>query len=135
MIQVQKWLFGRRHLIVDSKQRGSVMVETYKDEKVRENIDGADAFLCALWVDKKYRKQGVARSLMELAEAYAKLKGIKTLALEHDDREAPTWVRRWYERRGYDTKSFGRHNCLMIKDLTQCQSPTEKNTTTSEKTC
>lgn len=72
MIQVQKWLFGRRHLIVDSKQRGSVMVETYKDEKVRENIDGADAFLCALWVDKKYRKQGVARSLMERRGAITK---------------------------------------------------------------
>lgn len=135
MIQEQKWLFGKRYLFVDPKQRGSVMVETYKDEKIQEKIEGADAFLCALWVDKIYRKQGVAKSLMELAESYAKLKGIKTLALEHDDREAPKWVREWYERREYDTKAFGRHNCLMIKDLTKCQSPIEKDTTTSEITC
>lgn len=125
MIQVQKWLFGTRILIVDGNSRGSVMLEIPQD---KSKMGGADVWLYSLWVDRKYRKQGVARSLMELAESYAKHKGYKKIALEWDNREAPRWVKVWYEKRGYETSAFGRHNCLMIKKLAQCQpQPTEKD--------
>lgn len=116
MIQEQHWLSCDRILVTDEEHHGSVMVDIMKDPNTKEQLH-ADALLWALWVDKPYRKQGVARQLIEAAEREAKARGCQTMALEWDDREAESWTAYWYERIGYETKEFDRHSALKVKQL------------------
>lgn len=114
----QQWYQEHRILIVNGLRYGSVQV-SIPDKNADDNrIDGkADALIYALWVDEPYRKQGVARELLEKAEREAKQMGCKTVCLEWDRRESDEWVLRWYERLGYNEKEFGRHSSLLVKEL------------------
>ena len=114
----QQWYQEHRILIVDGIHRSSVQV-SIPDKNADDNrIEGkADALIYALWVDEPYRKQGVARKLLETAEREAKKMGCKTVCLEWDRRESDEWVLRWYERLGYNEKEFGRHSSLLVKEL------------------
>lgn len=114
----QQWYQEHRILIVDGIHRSSVQV-SIPDKNADDNrIEGkADALIYALWVDEPYRKQGVARKLLETAEREAKKMGCKTVCLEWDRRESEEWVLRWYERLGYNEKEFGRHSSLLVKEL------------------
>lgn len=114
MIQKQDWLFGSRILFVDEKNRGSVILEIPKD---KSGIGGADAWLYSLWVSKAYRKNRVAKSLMECVEGYARSTGVKSIGLSWDVREAKRWTLQWYMRLGYEEKMFGKHKSLLIKEL------------------
>lgn len=114
----QQWYQEHRILIVDGIHRSSVQV-SIPDKNADDNrIEGkANALIYALWVDEPYRKQGVARKLLETAEREAKKMGCKTVCLEWDRRESDEWVLRWYERLGYNEKDFGRHSSLLVKEL------------------
>lgn len=114
----QQWYQEHRILIVDGIHRSSVQV-SIPDKNADDNrIEGkADALIYALWVDEPYRKQGVARKLLETAERESKKMGCKTVCLEWDRRESDVWVLRWYERLGYNEKEFGRHSSLLVKEL------------------
>lgn len=116
MIQEQKWGDFTRVLVVDEENHGSVIVKIpHSDELKAES--SADAILYALYVDEPYRHKGVAKQLMEMAEAKARNMHCKTIALEWDRREAEQWVFNFYERSGYVEKEFGRYNALMVKEL------------------
>lgn len=114
----QQWYQEHRILIVDGIHRSSVQV-SIPDKNADDNrIEGkADALIYALWVDEPYRKQGVARKLLETAERESKKMGCKTVCLEWDRRESDVWVLRWYELLGYNEKEFGRHSSLLVKEL------------------
>lgn len=114
----QKWYQEHRILIVYGIHYSSVQV-SIPDKNADDNrIEGkADALIYALWVDEPYRKQGVARKLLETAEREAKQMGCKTVCLEWDRRESEEWVLRWYERLGYNEKEFGRFSSLLVKEL------------------
>lgn len=114
----QQWYQEHRILIVYGIHYSSVQV-SIPDKNADDNrIEGkADALIYALWVDEPYRKQGVARKLLETAEREAKKMGCKTVCLEWDRRESEEWTLRWYERLGYSEKEFGRYSSLLVKDL------------------
>ena len=119
MVQLQHWFGVDRVVLTDEQKSASVLLDIFpkgKDQGRSESYH-ADGLLWALWVDKPFRKEGVGRYMIEEAEKYAIMYGCKSLALEHDDREAPSWVKRWYERLGYEVKEFGRHSSLLVKQL------------------
>lgn len=103
----QQWYQERRALIIDTENLSMVQVSVPDADSDDNRIDGkADALIYALWVDEPYRKQGVARKLLETAEREAKKMGCKTVCLEWDRRESEEWTLRWYERLGYNEKEF-----------------------------
>lgn len=118
----QQWYQEHRILIVDGIHRSSVQVSIPNKNDDDNRIEGkADALIYALWVDEPYRKQGVARKLLEMAEREARRMGCKTVCLEWDCRETPEWVLRWYERIGYSGKRISDFTWLLTKDLNNAQ--------------
>lgn len=75
----------------------------------------ADALIYALFVDNNYRRKGVAKSLLQLAEQQAKLNGVKTIGLHFVEEESDRFVLDWYLRSGY--KLFDKKSNLLIKKL------------------
>lgn len=124
--QHQHWYGFDRHMIIDTQDGCSVQLEIPNDTgrawgedfhvKFKQRYE-ADALLFALWVDNTKRRKGRGLKMMLAAEDKARRLGCKTIALTHDIREAPEWVRDWYERRGYETKRFSRFECTMVKQL------------------
>ena len=121
MIQVQEWLGCRRLLIVpDEEKSASVQLDIFSDDEMGKSYKEkykADALVFSLWVGKEERRAGWGSILMKAVELYALVFGCNTIALKYDSREAPEWVRQWYERLGYEEKVFGRHYSLMVKQI------------------
>lgn len=113
MIQKQIWKDEIRILITDEENLGSVQIRI---PLYNSNIFGkADALIYALFVDSIYRRRGVAKRLLRLAEQLAKLNGIKTIGLEFNKDESESFVLDWYLKNGY--KPFSKDNNLLIKVL------------------
>lgn len=113
MIQHQKWKDEIRILIIDEQNRGSVQIAIpcYKC-----NISGkADALIYALYVDSGYRRKGVAKRLLQLAEHQIKLNGLQIAGIEFDKEESERFVLDWYLKNGY--KPFSKRSKLLIKKL------------------
>ena len=73
MIQIQDWRYDKKIVDVDEVNHGTVQVEVPKPGEYKDKYyQHADCAIYNLWVDEKYRKQGVARLLMETAEKEAK---------------------------------------------------------------
>lgn len=113
MIQKQTWKDEIRILITDEKNLGSVQISI--PLYVSDIFGKADALIYALWVDILYRKRGVAKHLLQLAEQQAKLNGVKTIGLEFNKDESDRFVLDWYLRIGY--KQFDKKSNLLIKKL------------------
>ncbi len=117
---IQHWFDFDRIIMTDEANRASVQLEIFhKDDEARHEHYKADCLLYALWVNEQYREDGAARKLMGRALLMAKEHGCKSVALEYDRREAPEWVRKWYERIGFEGKAFGRYESLMVKQLSK----------------
>lgn len=113
MIQYQKWKDEIRILITDEQNHGSVQISI---PCYNSKISGkADALIYALYVDTAYRKQGVAKYLLQLAEQQAKLNGIQVIGIEFDKEESESFVLNWYLKNGY--KPFSKRSKLLIKQL------------------
>ena len=121
MIQAQEWLGYCRFLIVpDEEKSASVQLDIFSDDEMGKSYKEkykADALVSSLWVGKEERRAGWGSILMKAVELYALVSGCNTIALKYDSREAPEWVRQWYERLGYEEKVFGRHYSLMVKQI------------------
>lgn len=118
-IQEQKWHDFTRLLIAvynPIEIVGSVQVELYSET---QDEYGTTAYIYGLWVDEHSRKKGIATTLMDAAESKIKKRGHKKATLQWKLQDTPREIFAWYERRGYDEKSFdGRATwALMIKDL------------------
>lgn len=66
-------------------------------------------------MDILYRRRGVAKHLLQLAEQQAKLNGVKTIGLEFNKDESESFVFEWYLNNGY--KPFSKESNLLIKKL------------------
>ena len=119
MIQIQDWKCDKKIVVVDEINHGTVQVEVpkpgeYKDEYYKY----ADCAIYNLWVDEKYRKHGVARLLMEVAEGEAKKLGRKSVQLEWDDKGSKPFVLEWYQLLGYRVMARnGNCRLLLVKEL------------------
>ena len=113
MIQKQIWKDEVRILITDEENLGSVQISI---PLYASDIFGqADALIYALFVDNNYRKCGVAKHLLQLAEQQAKLNGVKIIGLEFNKEESEKFVLNWYFSNGYKPCSKGSN--LLIKTL------------------
>lgn len=72
--------------LFDSLERGCVSLSNYEDE----------TWIHGLYVDDKYRHQGVATELLNTVEQYAEHE-IKVGIKEN----APKWLSEFYKKRGY----------------------------------
>ena len=72
--------------IFDSQERGCVQVSNYKDE----------TWIHGLYVVEKYRNNGIATSLLDMAENYAQHE-IHVSTVEN----ATRWLIDFYNKRGY----------------------------------
>lgn len=114
MIQTQKWLFGKRVLIVDEQHRGSVIFEMPED---KSTIGGCDGWIYSLWVDEPYRGKKIATALLDAAELVAKEMGCKQVGLEWIRFEAESWTLDWYKRQGYQEAQGNYKHILLKKEL------------------
>ena len=114
MIQHQKWKDEERILIVDEQNCGSVQVSIpcYNSIKISGK---ADALIYALYVDERYREQGIATKLLKIAEQQAKLNGVQVIGIEFDKKESESFVLDWYIKNGY--KPFSKRSKLLIKKI------------------
>jgi ribosomal protein S18 acetylase RimI-like enzyme len=113
LIQKQRWDGYDKYVIWMGD--GSVQLEVSDKPYGEHNIE---SFLFSLWVDEDSRKNGLGKQLMEMAEQIARERGCKTICLEWSSREAPYWVREWYERNGYKIKALrGDSRFLLRKEL------------------
>ena len=107
MIQIQDWKCDKKIIVVDEINHGTVQVEVPKPGPCKDKYyQHADCAIYNLWVDEKYRKQSVARLLMETAEREAKKLGCKSVQLEYD-KESGSFVLQWYKRLGYVVTACG----------------------------
>ena len=113
MIQKQTWKDEIRILITDEENLGSVQISI--PLYVSDIFGKADALIYALWVDVVHRRNGVAKSLLQLAEQQAKLNGVKVIGLEFVKEESDEFVLDWYLRSGY--KLFDKKSNLLIKKI------------------
>lgn len=113
MIQKQTWKDEIRILITDEKNLGSVQISI--PIYVSDIFGKADALIYALYVDTTYRRKGVAKHLLQLAEQQAKLNGVQTIGIEFDKEESESFVLDWYFRSGY--KPVSKRSKLLIKKL------------------
>ena len=113
MIQKQTWKDEIRILITDEEHLGSVQISI--PLYVSDIFGKADALIYSLFVDKNYRRNGVAQHLLQLAEQQAKLNRVKTIGLKFNKEESDRFVLDWYLRSGY--KPFNKKNNLLIKKL------------------
>lgn len=113
MIQRQIWKDEIRILITDEQNHGSVQISIPRYEC---NISGkADALIYALYIDNRYREQGVATKLLQSAEQQIKLNGLQIAGIEFDKKESESFVLAWYLKIGY--KPFSKRSKLLIKKL------------------
>lgn len=114
----QQWYKERRALIIDTENLSMVQVSVPDADSDDNRIEGkADALIYSLWVDEFARRRGVGRKLLEMAEREARRMGCKTVCLEWNWREAPEWVRRWYNRMGYSGQREPNNVWLLTKKL------------------
>ena len=113
MVQKQTWKDEIRILITDEENLGSVQISI--PLYVSDIFGKADALIYALFVDNNHRRNGVAKSLLQLAEQQAKLNGVKTIGLEFNKEESPDYILDWYLRKGY--KPYTKGSSLLIKAL------------------
>lgn len=113
MIQYQNWKDEIRILITDEQNHGSVQVSI--PSYVSKISGKADALIYALYVDTAYRRKGVAKQLLKLAEQQAKLSGIRIIGIEFNKEESESFVLNWYLKNGY--KPFSKRSKLLIKEL------------------
>lgn len=113
MIQYQKWKDEVRILITDEHCYGSVQISI---PHYNCKITGkTDALIYSLYVDPTYRRKGVAKQLLQLAEQQAKLSGVKIIGIEFDKKESENFVLNWYLENGYTP--FSKRSKLLIKKL------------------
>ena len=114
MIQIQDWKYDKKIVVVDEVNHGTVQVEVPKPGEYEDKYyQHADCAIYNLYVDEKYRKQGVARLLMETAEKEAKKLGCKSAQLEYD-KESESFVLQWYQRLGYVVTACGIGDPLLL---------------------
>lgn len=59
-------------------------------------------YLFSLFVEEKYRNQGLGSTILEYAESFAREKGFNTIILKV---KKDTWQEKWYESKGYCFKT------------------------------
>lgn len=111
IIQHQVWYSYTKYLIANSYS--SIQLNLYNAEQEFSDT----AFIYALWVEPKYRRQSRAKKLLATAENIALKNGYKFALLEWEKKDSPKWVLEWYLRTGYKEIKSDELGCLLKKSL------------------
>ena len=115
-VQEQRWSTFTRYIIFS--QKGSVIFEKHNNPLSW----GGYTYIYGLWVVEKYRKNGIARQLLDKAEEIARSLGCEDVCLEWEN-TTPKWVFEWYIKKGYEELEWNYNGSLLIKrfDISQEQ--------------
>lgn len=102
----------RYTLLVENKNSG-VCLALY-DTPQECNIK---AIIFSLKVEERYRKQGMATSLLRKAEQIAKSEGHTAVYLRWESSQSQSWVLDWYVRKGYEIMEGSEDHSLLRKNL------------------
>lgn len=102
-----------RLTIVEYFGRGKVQVDLLNNDERYGHV----AYIWDLYVKEEYRRQGIARDLMDEALKRAKDFGYDTAILEWDMRDTPIEIEKWYESLGFEVSEFSNGYALMKKRL------------------
>ena len=106
---LNEWWWGKSIEIV--RKDGLATITVNLDEKSFPNV----AYLQGLTVLKTERKQGLGNYMLDNAIAIARKYGKGFVRLYCDKNN--TWLKEWYERRGFKIFSQDEHEYEMIKEL------------------
>lgn len=115
MMQKQEW--SRKTLYLLYTPVASVQMEFYPESEI---INGyrVDCYISHLWVDKDFRKLGLASALLRKCEEIAEEHNVDYAYLEWFERDTPREVMdKLYIQRGYDDVCFGRDSALLRKPI------------------
>lgn len=109
-VQKQDWGDLVRYMV--TCKGGSVIVELHQEPV----LAGCRAYLWNLWVEKPYRRNGLATRLLKKAEEIILECGYDSLSLVWEW-PTPHWVFDWYQRNGFEERAFGNKCASMVKSL------------------
>lgn len=102
-----------RLTIVDNNGRCKVQVDLLKDY----DTYGDCAYIWDLYVKEEYRRQGLAKELMQNAIQRAKDFGYNKILLEWDLRDTTIEIAKWYLSMGFIEEKFGNGYALMVNTM------------------
>lgn len=114
MINIQKQTWQRLTLYLLTTEGASVQLEIYPEP---EGKFKEQAYICKLWVEPEYRRKGIAKALLNTAEALARRNGMEAVFLDWYEPDTPRWMLDHYIERGYDDVAFADDNALLKKIL------------------
>lgn len=116
MIQYQIWDFGLNILI--TQEHGSIQVIfPISREYTTEYIADADCIFHTLWVDEEYRRKGIGKALLKLAEETSKKKGGYKVCLAYNKITMPYWVLEWFKSNNYLIENENNKYLILTKKL------------------
>ena len=121
-VQEQQWSTFTRYIIFSKK--GAIIFEKHKNPLSW----GGYTCIYGLWVIEKYRKNGIARQLLDKAEEIARSLGCEDVCLVWEN-TTPKWVFEWYMKKGYEELEWNYNSCLLIKRFDISQEQMKKNET------
>lgn len=83
-----------------SNEAGTVTLELYKEPV---GVYEVGAFICNLWVKKRYRRQGVATELLATVERIAVENGYDATFLVWNGEDSLRAIQSWYNDQGYNS--------------------------------
>lgn len=109
LFHINKWWWGESIEIV--RKDGLAMISVELDEKNSPNV----AHFCDFSVFETERRHGLGDNMLDHAFSVAKKYG-KTFARLYCDKSR-SWLKEWYERRGFKIYAQNEHEYEMIKEL------------------
>lgn len=109
---MQKQIWNKRVVYLLTTEGGSIQLDIYSDYQ----FDDIYAYIHHLYVDKDYRRKGVARELLDIAENIARMNGKDAVYLDYVE-YTPKWVYDYYIRRGYKCVEETSDGILMKLDF------------------
>lgn len=114
MIQYQTWDSGLNILI--TQEHGSIQIVFPIDRGIKYIAD-SDCIFHALWVDEEYRRKGIGKTLLKLAEEVSKQKGNYKVTIALSKITMPTWLLEWFKSNKYIVECETNKYLILTKQL------------------
>ena len=102
------WAWGKTHTLIIYDGAGLVNISIENDNPTVATIHGIS-------VIESYRRKGMGRLLLKLAEIEAKEMGAELICIAT---EPNSWIEEWYKRNGYKFNSYDENNLIVLmKDI------------------
>lgn len=111
---VQDWESYKRIIIVSDK--GSVFIDIFQ-QSLYTICNSVKSEIWGLFVETSFRKEGIAKQLMQYAEDTIRQLGESYVAIVWNS-STPLWVLEWYKKSGYKFYQYlNDTDILLIKEI------------------